>query len=174
MARLSRSARDTRLVEHLAPRLSRCQGMRKPSHSLAAAVLSAAVLGAAAPSAYAALEHRSAPHAAPAPYVETHLLFGTARPDGGPAVSRKEFQDFVDQAVTPRFPAGLTITQASGQYRDRHGVIERERSYEIYLLYPSGDASSADASIEEVRALYVARFHQESVARVDEHAQVKF
>jgi hypothetical protein len=136
--------------------------------------LSAVVLGAAAPSAYGALEHRTASHAAPAPYIETHLLFGTARPDGGPAVSDKEFQAFVDQVVTPRFPAGLTITQASGQYRDRHGVIERERSYEIYLLYPSGDAASAGARIEEIRALYNVRFHQESVARVDETAQVEF
>lgn len=148
--------------------------MRKPSQSLVAGVLSAVALGAAAPSAYAALEHRTASRAAPAPYIETHLLFGTARPDGRPAVSDKEFQAFVDQVVTPRFPAGLTITQASGQYRDRHGVIERERSYEIYLLYPSGDAASAGARIEEIRALYTARFHQESVARVDETAQVEF
>ncbi|MEV6013618.1 DUF3574 domain-containing protein, partial [Streptomyces sp. NPDC051976] len=116
----------------------------------------------------------TAPRAAPAPYIETHLLFGTARPDGGPAVSDKEFQDFVDQSITPRFPAGLTVTQASGQYRDRHGLIERERSYEIYLLYPSGDAASAGGRIEEIRARYTARFHQESVARVDEDARVEF
>jgi len=148
--------------------------MRNRSHSLAAAVLVGAGLGVAAPSAYAALEHRTAPHATPARYIETHLLFGTARPGGGPAVSDKEFHAFVDQAVTPRFLAGLTVTQAWGQCRDRHRVIEKSVATRSTSSTRAVTRRRPTRHIETIRALYVARFHQESVARVDEHAQTKF
>ncbi|MEU9607531.1 DUF3574 domain-containing protein [Streptomyces sp. NPDC048057] len=125
------------------------------------------------------------PVAAPAPgsvagsspstaYVETQLFFGTARPDGGPAVTARQFQDFLDRQVTPRFPAGLTVQEGHGQYRDRFGVIESERSYEVILLYPASAAPSADPKIEQIRSRYNEQFAQESVARVDQDARVDF
>ena len=158
----------------------------KPRLRIAALVLAAALAGAAAATAPAALADgdpappvtlsQAAPSQAAdlAPYVQTHLMFGTVRPDGGPDVTDRQFRAFVDEVVTPRFPAGLTADEVRGQYRDRHGTIERERSYEVYLLYPLTEAQEQDARIEEIRDAYTARFAQESVARVDEPARAGF
>ncbi len=165
------------------PRTSR--GPRRSRLRLAAITLSAALLGAGAPTAYAALTDDARPAttrtAAPPqkaaegrPYIETSLLFGTARPNGGPPVTDKEFHAFVDTYVTPRFPAGLTVQDGYGQYRDSHGTIERERSYELILLYPTSQARPNGPKIEQIRAAYMKRFGQESVARIDDSARVDF
>ena len=73
--------------------------------------------------------------------------------------------DFVDRQVTPAFPDGLTVQDGRGQWRDRNGVIERERSYELILLYPVGRAKAADPGIEGIRDAYEKEFGQEAVAR---------
>lgn len=156
----------------------------RPRLRLAALVLSAALLGAGAPTAYAALAEEDRPAATAAtaprktvegrPYIETSLLFGTARPDGGPPVTDKEFHAFVDEFVTPRFPDGLTVQDGYGQYRDAHGTIERERSYELILLYPTSQSGSDNPKIEQIRTAYMKRFGQESVARIDDRARVDF
>ncbi|MGD1222910.1 DUF3574 domain-containing protein [Streptomyces krungchingensis] len=109
-----------------------------------------------------------------AAYVETRLLFGTARPGGGSAVTDRQFMDFVDHEVTPEFPDGLTVREGRGQWRDAHGVIERERSYELVLLYPVARAAASDRRIEEIRSAYERTFAQESVGRVDDREQVDF
>ncbi|MFJ3788873.1 DUF3574 domain-containing protein [Kitasatospora sp. NPDC090091] len=108
------------------------------------------------------------------PYTRTELFFGTERPDGGPAVTDEEFQTFVDSEITPRFPDGLTVEQARGQYRDSHGVIEHERSYLVVLLYPTTGARAAGTAIETIRRSYDRRFHQESVGRVDGPVRASF
>ncbi|MGW1372985.1 DUF3574 domain-containing protein [Streptomyces sp. NPDC002446] len=92
----------------------------------------------------------------------------------GAAAPAKQFRRFVDRFVTPRFPDGLTVQQGQGQYRDAHGTIERERSYELTLLYPTGQAATSGRKIEEIRSAYERRFGQESVARVDDRASVDF
>lgn len=149
----------------------------KPPALLRLAVLavSTALLGAAAPTAPAHSPAARPPQLAHgSPYVETSLFFGTARPDGGPAVTDRQFRAFVDQVVTPRFPGGLTVQEGYGQYRDAHGTIERERSYELTLFYPASRARPNDPKIELIRAAYAERFAQESVARVDDRARVDF
>ncbi|MER5638388.1 DUF3574 domain-containing protein [Kitasatospora sp. NPDC002227] len=108
------------------------------------------------------------------PYIRTQLFFGTERPDGGPAVTDQEFQDFVDAEITPHFPDGLTVEQARGQYRDRHGVIEHERSYLVTLLYTAPSGRTAGAAVEGIRRAYDQRFQQESVGRVDEAVRASF
>ncbi|MFE0458182.1 DUF3574 domain-containing protein [Kitasatospora sp. NPDC058965] len=115
-----------------------------------------------------------APVAPRDPYTRTELFFGTERPEGGAAVTEQEFQEFVDAEITSRFPAGLTIEQARGQYRDAHGVIEHERSYVVSLVYPSPTGRAAGAAIEEIRRSYDQRFAQESVGRVDEPVKASF
>ncbi|MEU6984426.1 DUF3574 domain-containing protein [Streptomyces sp. NPDC046324] len=107
-------------------------------------------------------------------YVETRLFFGTERPDGGPAVTDEQFMAFVDQKVTPGFPAGLTVQNGRGQWRDGNGTIERERSYELILLYPASEARLHDARIEEIREAYRKAHGQESVARLDEPTLADF
>ncbi|MFJ7076698.1 DUF3574 domain-containing protein [Streptomyces sp. NPDC098781] len=133
------------------------------------------VLAIGAPTAYATLDAGAA--AVPErgePYIETQLFFGTARPDGGPAVTDEQFMDFVDEEVTPGFPDGLTIQSGRGQWRDASGVIEEERSYELILLYPRARALDSDRTIEEIRRAYEKAFGQEAVGRVDDEARVDF
>ncbi|MFF9015638.1 DUF3574 domain-containing protein [Streptomyces sp. NPDC014870] len=145
--------------------------------ALAAAGLLVAV---GAPTAYATLGADAPPRAAAGAqargkaYVETRLFFGTERPDGGPAVTDEQFMAFVDAHVTPGFPAGLTVQNGRGQWRDQNGTIERERSYELILLYPAAEARVHDPRIEEVREAYRKAFGQESVARLDEPTRADF
>ncbi|MFE2419994.1 DUF3574 domain-containing protein [Streptomyces hokutonensis] len=133
------------------------------------------LLAAAAPTAYASLDTETAP--APTrgtPYVETQLFFGTERPDGGPAVTDRQFMAFVDKEVTPDFPDGLTVQSGRGQWRDANGRIEKERSYELILLYPVTAAGAGDRKIEEIRRAYEKAFAQESVGRVDDRTRADF
>ncbi|MEU5125413.1 DUF3574 domain-containing protein [Streptomyces mobaraensis] len=154
---------------------------QRTSRLRTAALAAATVLAVGAPTAYAALDADGEP--APAdrstavrgtPYVGTHLYFGTARSDGHPDVTDRQFRDFVTRRVTPKFPAGLSIEDARGQWRDAKGVVIRERSYELTLYYPKSEARAKDAGIQEIRAAYKKQFHQESVMRADEAANVDF
>ena len=148
-------------------------GNRRVYLSAAACVLAAS---AAAPAAHTALGRGAAapPAARGTSYAVTRLLFGTADPDGGPAVTDKQFRAFVDKHVTPRFPAGLTVQDGRGQYRDRHGRIERERSYELTLLFPASEARSHEAAIQRIRTDYQRLYQQESVLRADDTARVDY
>ncbi|MGW3205709.1 DUF3574 domain-containing protein [Streptomyces sp. NPDC001135] len=144
--------------------------------------LVATLLGGSGSVAYGALDDQSAgPSKASTslaavgePYIRTELLFGTAKPNGGPPVTDKQFRAFVDKFITPRFPDGLTVENCYGQYRDVHGKIEHERSYKVTLLYPKGDAGPNGGKIERIRSGYNKRFQQESVARIDDTERVDF
>ncbi|KPC81241.1 MULTISPECIES: DUF3574 domain-containing protein [Streptomyces] len=160
----------------------RSQAAPPPKHSgrrtaLTAAAVTCAVLAGGTPIAYAALGDEAAP-AAPAArgtvYAETRLFFGTERPDGGPAVTDAQFRSFIDRTVTPRFPDGLTVQEGRGQWRDSGGVIERERSYELLLLYPASEARRRDPQIELIRTSYETAYAQDSVARLDERTLADF
>ncbi|MDF6041807.1 DUF3574 domain-containing protein [Streptomyces sp. JH14] len=107
-------------------------------------------------------------------YIETRLFFGTERPDGGPDVTDRQFLAFVDEEVTPRFPRGLTIQDGRGQWRDSHGVIERERSHVLILLYPATEARLRDPQIERIRNAYENAYAQDSVARLEERTTADF
>jgi hypothetical protein len=114
------------------------------------------------------------PTAAPAPAVtaacvvgDTAMVrevvyFGRNRPGGG-TVSDPEWRSFLDEVVTPRFPYGLTVVDATGQWRGQSGVVEQERS-EIVTVFHAGDAASRQA-IADVAAEYKRRFQQEAVLR---------
>ena len=104
-------------------------------------------------------------------FERTELFFGMNRPDGG-VVSPEEFQGFIDTQVTPRFPDGLTVVVAKGQFRGTSGVTEREDSRILILLYTLD--RQKNALIEEIREAYKNAFEQESVLRVDESSCVSF
>ncbi|MGW8886088.1 DUF3574 domain-containing protein [Streptomyces sp. NPDC055749] len=148
--------------------------------TIKAAVATCAVLAMGAPVAHSALGGESAPaaHSAAATrgkaFIETRLFFGTERPDGGPDVTDQQFLAFVDRQVTPSFPDGLTIQDGRGQWRDSHGVIERERSYELILLYPASEARVRDPQIERIRDAYEKEYAQDSVARLEEPTRADF
>jgi hypothetical protein len=102
--------------------------------------------------------------------VRTELFFGTARSDGT-EVSDSDWQHFVQDEITPRFPDGLTILEGRGQWRDGSG-IQRERSRIVIILH---DASAdAEEKIEQVRRVYKTRFGQQSVLRTDSRQRVSF
>jgi Protein of unknown function (DUF3574) len=90
------------------------------------------------------------------------LYFGRNRPDGG-SVSDVEWQAFLDEVVTPRFPAGLTVVEAVGQWRGQSGQVERERA-EVLTLLHAGDEPTRRA-VADVAEEYKRRFHQEAVLR---------
>ena len=101
------------------------------------------------------------------PMIRDSLYLGRNRPDGG-QVHEQEWQAFLDAVVTPRFPEGLTITSATGQWRGANGKVESEASSVVTLLH-AGDAG-ARGKVAEIAQEYKRRFHQEAVLR--ERSQV--
>ena len=102
--------------------------------------------------------------------VRHELVFGTARAHGVP-IREDEWQSFVDSIVTPRFPDGLTVLNASGQWRGEAGVTKEQARI---LVIWHDRLPSRDADIEAVRSAYKERFDQESVLRIDSISCVSF
>ena len=98
------------------------------------------------------------------------LYFGGAYPSG--VVTAEQWQQFVDSIVTPRFPEGLTVLQATGQYRTHAGVIQHEPSWVLQLIH--ADGAQSEAAIREIRTAYRKQFEQESVLRVRTKGCVSF
>ena len=94
--------------------------------------------------------------------VRETLYFGRNRPGGG-KVSDTEWQTFLAQVVTPRFPAGLTVVDAMGQWKGASGSVEQERAEVVTLFHP-GDETGRRA-VREIAAEYKRRFQQEAVLR---------
>ena len=114
---------------------------------------------------------RVRPTATPEEWIRTELYFGTAMPKG--VVKEKEFAEFIDQVVTPRFPDGLTLLTGYGQFRLSTGEIKQETSYLLILFYPQGTPNS-EQYIEEIRHIYKTKFQQESVLRADSRELISF
>jgi hypothetical protein len=98
-------------------------------------------------------------------YLRTELFFGTAKADGS-TVSEAEWQKFLADEVTPRFPDGFTVLAGDGQFRDE-GKIIREKSFVLIILYPVKTRKGSRREIERIRNAYVKAFQQKSVMRVD-------
>ena len=98
------------------------------------------------------------------------LYFGGAYPDG--VITSEQWQQFVDRVVTPRFPEGLTVWQAAGQYRTSAGIVQREPSWVVQLIHP--DNAQSETAIREIRSAYQDEFKQESVLRVRSRACIAF
>lgn len=94
--------------------------------------------------------------------VQDSLYFGTAKPAG--VVTAEEWAEFLRSTVTPRFPQGLTVWPASGQWRGADGAVVREASYVLVLIHP--DDATSEKAVLEIATTYKARFQQEAVLRV--------
>jgi hypothetical protein len=97
--------------------------------------------------------------AATAAQVRTTLYFGSARPKG--SVSELEWQLFLRDEVTSRFPDGLTVWDAEGQWRAPQGTIEHERTKVLLLVH--ADTPAARQAVQAVIERYRKAFDQESV-----------
>ena len=101
---------------------------------------------------------------------EDTLYFGTSKP--GAAVTTQEWADFLGGFVTPRFPNGLTVSQAAGQWRGGDGKLIRENSFVLKLVHANDPLSNA--AIQEITDEYKAKFQQQVVLRVKSQACVSF
>jgi hypothetical protein len=97
--------------------------------------------------------------ASSASQVRTTLYFGLARPKG--SVTELEWQLFLRDEVTRRFPDGLTVWNAEGQWRTPAGTIDHEQSKVLLLVHP--DTTAARQSVLAVIESYRKTFEQESV-----------
>jgi hypothetical protein len=99
------------------------------------------------------------------------LYFGTAKADGS-AVSDADWQRFLAEEISKRFPAGLTTWEANGQWRTKTGEIERERTHIVQIMH--ADNFPIDESVRAIIDAYKKAFAQESVLRVRTHVTVAF
>ena len=90
------------------------------------------------------------------------LYFGTAMPGG--SVTQADWQTFLAEVITPRFPEGLTAWAAAGQWRNPAGELQKEESYVLHVVH--ADEAKYDLAVREVIDLYKTKFHQEAVLRV--------
>ena len=102
--------------------------------------------------------------------VSETLYFGTAKPAG--VVSAEEWSGFLGTAVTPRFPQGLSVWPAAGQWQSADGSLTRENSFVLSLVHPESPA--AEAAVQAIVAEYKSRFQQEAVLRVRSYACTSF
>jgi Protein of unknown function (DUF3574) len=104
--------------------------------------------------------------AAPTSAVQQVELYFGASVKGRPIVTERAWSRFLDTEVTPRFPDGLTVFDAHGQWRSGDGRIYREATRVLLILYKA-DATS-EGKIEAMRDAYKNEFHQEDAPlRVD-------
>lgn len=81
---------------------------------------------------------------------------------------------FLDAEVTPRFPAGLSVIDIYGQWRDAKpgAALSRERSRLLVIVHPG--TAEASAKIDELREAWKRATGEKSVLRVSLPAQVGF
>jgi hypothetical protein len=94
-----------------------------------------------------------------AAYVRTTLYFGLNRKAGN--ISATQWKSFLREEVTPRFPQGLTVWEAGGQWRRADGTIVRERSKVLLLVHD--DSAPVRDAVSAIIGRYKQRFEQESV-----------
>lgn len=104
-------------------------------------------------------------------YAQYQLFLGRSTADGD-EVTDEQWAAFLADTVTPRFPAGLTVLDGAGQWRDDSGTIQRERSKVLWILAAPGDETLQ--LIDEISEEYERRFHQDSVLRIHATACASF
>jgi hypothetical protein len=111
-------------------------------------------------------------HGAQQPKLVAQLLFG--RDIGNrTGVSEAAWQHFVAHEITPRFPDGLTVVAATGQWRNPVSRrIVREPSKLVIIVLPgnSGDQARLVAIVDA----YKRRFRQQSVGVILQSACTSF
>jgi len=98
--------------------------------------------------------------------LQVDLYFGRTT-DKGREISESEWAGFLAEQVTPRFPAGLSVLDVAGQYREPSGRIERERSK--LLIVVVFDPPSHGPKVQAIVDAYKRQYGQHTVFRV-EHA----
>jgi Protein of unknown function (DUF3574) len=106
------------------------------------------------------------------PMQRIELMFGR-NVHGRPGVGDAAWAKFLAREITPRFPNGLTVVDAAGQWRDpATGRLAREPS-RLVIIVTAGDAP-ADEKVAAIVAAYKQRFRQKSVGVVTSAACAAF
>jgi hypothetical protein len=102
-------------------------------------------------------------------FAEYQLFFGRGDPM---VVDEAAWNAFVQDTVQPRFPDGMTIIDAAGQWHDPTGAFISERTKLLILLaLPNDDGM---LRIDQISQEYEQRFGQASVLRVVGSSCVSF
>jgi hypothetical protein len=104
------------------------------------------------------------------------LIFGRSiagQGGGQGGVSEEQWTRFVDNEITPRFPDGLTVYEAAGQWWDKIGrKIVREPSKIVLIVLPGGPDDMS--RLKEIAEAYKKNFRQDSVGTIIRPACVAF
>ncbi|HEX6747619.1 MAG TPA: DUF3574 domain-containing protein [Longimicrobium sp.] len=103
--------------------------------------------------------------------VADRLFFGRSIPGGG-MVSDDEWAAFLRDVVTPRFPDGLSVWHADGQWLEASGTLEREPTVVVEVVHPASE--QVDAALQQIADEYKRRFRQEAVLRVTTPVRMRF
>ena len=103
--------------------------------------------------------------------LKDELYFGLTKP-GGETIAESEWQEFVKAVITPRFREGLTVLDGSGQFLNSSGILIRENSKIVILIYES--SPEKNKAINEIIETYKRTFHQQSVLRATSEVKVSF
>jgi hypothetical protein len=99
--------------------------------------------------------------------VQARLFFGLRGSAG--IVSEAEWALFLAETVTPRFPDGLTVFQATGHWRGRGSRLQQEPARVVEIVHD--DSPDTRSRLDEIVTIYKARHQQQSVmvtrARID-------
>jgi hypothetical protein len=107
-------------------------------------------------------------------WIRCELYFGVGSfgaPDDG--VSEMRWRSFLDREVTPRFPDGLTVLDAYGQWRGHPGE-EPSRLRSKMLVILCEDTAANRAAIDAIRVAFKTATHDKSVLLAVEHVEVSF
>lgn len=106
-------------------------------------------------------------------WVRTELYFGLGLADAHDGVDEAAWRAFLDKEVTPRFPSGLTVIDAYGQWQGKQqSHPERLRSKLLVLLYQ--DTPAQRQAVDAIRSAWKAKTGDQSVLRVTQPADVSF
>jgi hypothetical protein len=100
-------------------------------------------------------------------WMVAELLFGRSR------TSDAAWRRFLAREITPRFPDGLTVLDATGQWRAPGSArIARERSTVVMIAMPPN--ADNDERLQAIIEAYKHRFRQQSVGLIMRPACVSF
>jgi len=104
--------------------------------------------------------------------VSAEMLFGRKIGDHV-GVSDAAFAQFTAREITPRFPDGLSVIDAAGQWRDStRGTLVREPSKIVLIVF--ADDAEKRAALDAIAAAYKHDFRQQSVMTTVRSACVTF
>ena len=98
------------------------------------------------------------------PVDEFRLFFGLADASGK-VVTEEEWQRFLADTITPRFPAGLTVLEGRGQWLEPTGNLQRE-PVKVVIGAITTETDRSMKLVDEISAAFQEQFGQDPVFRM--------